>query len=524
MATASGRGRASTVIGVTYDVVGLLGRGGSAVVELAVDAHGRRVAAKRVVLAGSAVQIHAARVRLRREAQILSALAHPGIVPVLDVIDDGTDVVLVMPAMVENLEDRVRRLGPRPPGEVATLGRVLLEALAAAHRHGVVHRDIKPANVLFDERGVPALADFGAAVTAEMTAGLTGAGAVLGTPMWMAPEQARGAPAGPPGDVFSLAATLAFALSGAGPYPPGPPLGVLAHAAAGRLRPLPPELPAALRAPLSRMLDADPARRPSAAAVLGGVGGTLTAPAPAPDPGRPPTAAAAGAAVRKRGRRLRRLAARLAGDPPARPRHRRRWPLIASAVTAGALLAAAGVVVATGTGPARVASAPPPSACAPEPYQPCGAPGPAPHTNGWTCLPGWYNLDGSASDGCESHSDYSPGTVLTDRAPVRANLVPPNTTDSFPTHVAGHALDLCWGALHVTLTAPAGTAERLQVLQGTTVVASALSADGTPATASVAKPSCFGSDSEELTVTVTGVAATGAAADTDFTLSRDAGW
>lgn len=514
MATAAGLGSASTVMAVTYDVVGLLGRGGSAVVELAVDAHGRRVATKRVALAGSAAQIHAARVRLRREAQILSSLAHPGIVPVLDVIDDGADVVVVMPAMVENLEDRVRRLGPRPPGEVAALGRALLEALAVAHRHGVVHRDIKPANVLFDERAAPALADFGAAVTAEMTAGLTGSGAVLGTPMWMAPEQARGAPAGPPGDVFSLAATLAFAASGLGPYPPGPPLAVLGHAAAGRVRPLPGGLPDSLRAPLSRMLDPDPVRRPSAAAVLGGVGGTLAAPTPAAGP--------RGSAPRPQRRRLRRLAVRLLGDPPAEAR--RRWPLVASVATAGAVLAAAGIVAATGAGPARVASAPPSSACTPEPYQPCGARRPAPHTNGWTCLPGWYNLDGSASDGCESHSDYSPGTVLTDRAPVRANLVPPSTTDSFPTRVAGHALDLCWGTLHVTLTAPVGTAERLQVLQGSKVVASALSADGMPATASVAKPSCFGSDSEDLTVSVTAVAATGAAADTNFILSRDAGW
>ena len=535
---------------MTYDVVGLLGRGGSAVVELAVDAHGRRVATKRVVLAGSAAQIHAARVRLRREAQILSSLAHPGIVPVLDIVDDGTDVVLVMPAMAENLEDRVRRLGPRPAGEVVAIGRVLLEALAAAHRHGVVHRDIKPANVLFDGRGAPALADFGAAVTAEMTAGLTGSGAVLGTPMWMAPEQARGAPAGPPGDVFSLAATLSFAASGRGPYPPGPPLAVLGHAAAGRILPLPGEVPANLRSALARMLDPDPAGRPSAAAVLGGVGHTLTAPAPAaphpagsPHPGGPPHPAGsphpggpprpAGSPhpggppgpIRSIGRRLAPLAARAAGDPRPEPRRRRRWPLIA-ATAATAVVAAVVALALTGPAPdpAPLASAPSPTACTPEPYQPCGSAGPAPHTDGYACLPGWYDLDGSAADGCESRSDYTPGTVLTDRAPVRANLVPPYTTDSFSTRVSGHALDLCWGTLHVTLTAPAGTAERVQVLKGSTVVGSALSADGSPATASVSKPTCFGSDSEDLTVTVTEVAATGASANSDFTLTRDAGW
>ena len=173
-----------------YEVVGVLGRGGSAVVELAIDGNGARVATKRVALTGSAAQMHLARQRLRREAEILRDLAHPGIVPILDVIDDGSDVVLVFPAYAENLEDRVSRLGPLPPGEVAHIGGVLLAALAAAHRHGVVHRDIKPANVLFSSAGEPALSDFGVAVRRDVTAGLTPAGTVIGTPMWMAPEQA----------------------------------------------------------------------------------------------------------------------------------------------------------------------------------------------------------------------------------------------------------------------------------------------------------------------------------------------
>src|SRR5262249_59572908 len=114
--------------------------------------------------------------RRRREAQVLQHLAHPGIVPTLDVIDDGSEVVLVFPAWYENLEDRVERLGPLSAEEVTRIGRVLLTALAAAHRHGVVHRDIKPANVLFDYAGEPALSDFGVAVSRDVTAGLTPAG------------------------------------------------------------------------------------------------------------------------------------------------------------------------------------------------------------------------------------------------------------------------------------------------------------------------------------------------------------
>jgi hypothetical protein len=148
----------------------------------------------------------------------------------------------------------------------------------------------------------------------------------------------------------------------------------------------------------------------------------------------------------------------------------------------------------------------------------------APHTNGKACDPGWYDLDGIAADGCESHSDFVPGIALTADLPVRANLVPASAIASFTTHVSGNSLNFCWGALHITLTAPAHAAEQLTVWKGTRKVADALSADGSPATATVGKPSCFGADSEDLTVTVTVVAATGAASAADFTLTRDGGW
>lgn len=501
----------STVNRVSYEVVGVLGRGGSAVVELAVDATGRRVATKRVALTGSADQIRAARVRLRREAEILGSLAHPGILPVLEIIDDGAEVMLVLPAMIENLEQRVGRLGPLPLVEVVALGRILLEAVAAAHRLGVVHRDIKPANVLFDEAGRPALADFGAAASAGMTAGLTVASSVLGTPMWMAPEQARGAPAGPAADIFALGATLRYAASGTEPYLPGPPLAVLGRASRGEVLPVPAAVPAPLRTALQTMLDPDPGRRPSAAGMLGGTGGTMLAPVA----GSPPRL------IRRAGRTLRSLPARILGDP--RPDQLpRRWPWIAAAGLAGltaTVLTAAWL--AGGSGPQRAAAA---TRCAPLPYQPCGSPGPASHTDGRTCDPGWYDLDGSAANGCESHSDYQPGTALTSGMPVSANLVPPYTTATFVTHVSGHASSLCWGALHITITAPARTAEKVSINKGPRQLATALSADGNPATASVHKPSCLGSDSEELTVTVTALAADGASAATDFTLTRDGGW
>src|SRR6202049_356915 len=122
---------------VSYTVVGLLGRGGMAVVELAVDGAGREVARKRVCLHGSAREIELARLRIRREAEILSSLHHPGIVPLLDMEDDGADIVLVMPRMATSLADRVATEGPLGRVAVATIGKVLLDALSTAHRAGL---------------------------------------------------------------------------------------------------------------------------------------------------------------------------------------------------------------------------------------------------------------------------------------------------------------------------------------------------------------------------------------------------
>jgi hypothetical protein len=416
-------------------------------------------------------------------------LAHPGIVPILDVIDDGSEVLLVFPAWFENLDDRVARLGLLAPDEVLCVGRVLLDALAAAHRQGVVHRDIKPANILFDQAGEAALSDFGIAVTTDFTAGLTPDGTVVGTPMWMAPEQARGEPAGPAGDVFSLGAALRFAATGEGPYGSGPGPALVERARRHQIRPLPTGLPVALRVPLQQMLDHRPERRPSAAAVLGGLEGTTVTRI---QPARRHSVAA--------------LARRILIPEPTRPAgrargHRKR---LAAVVLAGAVTASCAGLLAAG--------------------RDNGTAIPRPHTSGKACVAGWYELDGIPADGCESHSDYVAGLALTKGAPVHANLVPPTATDSFSTHVSGDALALCWGALHVTLTAPPNTAEEVTVWKGATRLARALSADGAPATATVNKPSCFGGDSEDLTVKVTAVVTSGSATANDFTLTRDGGW
>ena len=242
------------------------------VVDLAAGVDGERVALKRVALAGSAEALAAARARIRREAEVLGQLDHPGIVPLLDVVDDGDDVVLVMPWLRGgSLADR----GVMSPAEIEALADHLLPALAAAHRAGVVHRDVKPANVLFDDDSRPLLADFGVATARDATAGLTVGGlGPVGTAGFVAPEQVRGEPVGPAADVFSLGATLRWAATGVGPYGEGSSELLLWRAARGKVDRCPKTLPAALRHRIDAMLDPRAERRPSAAALAGGPDGT----------------------------------------------------------------------------------------------------------------------------------------------------------------------------------------------------------------------------------------------------------
>ena len=376
-----------------YEVQRRLGRGGMGVVDLATDPSGNLVACKRLLLHGSADEMHRARHRIRREAAALARLRHPNIVPLLDVVDDGDDVVLVLPYLPGGtLAEQVAHHGTLSPGQVHVLADALFGALAEAHRQGIVHRDIKPANVLFDERGQPFLTDFGVATLRDATGGLTATGAVIGTPEFMAPEQARGELVGPPADVFSLGATLLFGATGHPPYGRADTPVIIQRAARGRLSPAPlrprPLACAAASSPRSpgrRSADPRPRRaagagpRGLAAPVPEGPGGTLIAP-PAPARRRVPRRAVGiafgGRRPAGRGPHRRR---------PRRSRRHRRPP-------------------ATPTTPTT-------APCVDLPYQPCGSP-PAPNTDGRVCLAGFYDVDGDPTTGCEVRSDTLNGTTL----------------------------------------------------------------------------------------------------------------
>ena len=156
--------------------------------------------------------------------------------------------------------------GPLPPRSVLALAAGLAEGLNAIHATGVVHRDLKPANVLLAEDG-PRVIDFGISRAVEASA-LTHTGLVVGSPGFMSPEQAEGREAGPPSDIFSLGAVLAFAATGQGPFGTGS-TPALVYRVVHSLPNLE-HLPAEVRPVVERCLAKDPSRRPTAAQLLAG--------------------------------------------------------------------------------------------------------------------------------------------------------------------------------------------------------------------------------------------------------------
>jgi WD40 repeat protein len=211
-----------------YVVIGEVGRGGMGVVYQARHRDLRRMVALKMILAG-AFASEAQRQRFRREAELAARVQHPHIVQVYEVgLHDGHPFLAMEWVAGGSLADRLGA-DPWPPLAAAGLVETLARAIDVAHRTGVVHRDLKPSNILLQTGAgaaadgplagaIPKVADFGLARATDTDGSLTSTGLTMGTPEYMAPEQAAGAEAGPAADIYALGAILYRLLTGQPPF------------------------------------------------------------------------------------------------------------------------------------------------------------------------------------------------------------------------------------------------------------------------------------------------------------------
>ena len=209
-----------------YEIIGQLGAGGMGVVYRANDTLLQRAVALKV-LPADAMADESRQRRFLQEARAASALNHPHIVTIYDVIhEDGVYAIVMELIDGTSLQELVER-GPVPVQQAVSIARQIADALAVAHAAGIVHRDLKPANVLVTPRGHAKVLDFGIAkldpiygtgTESNTRTALTMMGTVVGTAAYMSPEQARGEPVDARTDVFSLGVVLYEMLSGRSPF------------------------------------------------------------------------------------------------------------------------------------------------------------------------------------------------------------------------------------------------------------------------------------------------------------------
>jgi serine/threonine-protein kinase len=230
--------------------------------------------------------------RFRGEARTMATINHPGVVDVYDYGSDQQIAFLVMEYVEgDALSTTLGRVGRLTPARTMALVAQAADALHAAHEKGIVHRDVKPGNLLVRPNGTLVLTDFGIARSA-LVGQLTAAGSVLGTASYISPEQATGSIASPASDVYALGVVAYQCLSGRRPFEGENPLDIAMQHVRDAPRPLPADIPPAVRAIVERSLAKDPsARWPTAATLAAVARQAATAappmhPAPAP-PGRP---------------------------------------------------------------------------------------------------------------------------------------------------------------------------------------------------------------------------------------------
>ncbi|MBI3270726.1 MAG: VCBS repeat-containing protein [Planctomycetes bacterium] len=203
-----------------YEILEEVGRGGMGVVYRARQSEINRIVALKVLLSGKIAGDEEVR-RFQREAAAAASLSHPGIVAVHDVGIEAERHFFTMDFIEgKSLARLVRESGPLAPPEALRIVRQVAEAVQHAHTRGIIHRDLKPDNIILRPDGRPVVTDFGLAKPVSDTSRLTATGILVGTLVYMSPEQASGDPdqVGPLSDVYSLGAVLYELLTGRPPF------------------------------------------------------------------------------------------------------------------------------------------------------------------------------------------------------------------------------------------------------------------------------------------------------------------
>ena len=305
-----------------YRILRVLGRGGMGVVFEAEDVGlERRVGVK--VMQSAVGDDGRARLRFLSEARAAAKVHCDHVVTIFQVGEDQGVPFLAMELLHgESLDEQLKRSHRPSLQETLRIGREIALGLAAAHEQGLIHRDIKPGNVWVEPSGRAKILDFGLARPIERDAHLTSSGSIVGTPAYMAPEQARGEKVDGRADLFSLGCILYRLCTGSLPFQGDTAMDVLVSLATQTPPPvseLSPETPPALVSLIHRLLSKDREKRPaSATEVVEAIKAIEERKTPTAERGTPASG----------------------GSPP----RRRKWPLIAAAAAACIALIAAGVV------------------------------------------------------------------------------------------------------------------------------------------------------------------------------------
>ena len=253
-----------------YRILKELGRGGMGVVYQAEDPKLKRLVALKAMLPGLAAD-DAARQRFLREAQAMAAVHHDHVVTI-HAVDEANGVPFLAMEFLQGMPMDQWLKGGRKPSiaQLLRLGREIAEGLAAAHERGLIHRDIKPGNIWLDSshKGRVKILDFGLARSGQEDVHLTRTGAIVGTPAYMAPEQARGEKVDARGDLFSLGCVLYRLCTGTMPFAGNTTTALLMALALDTpksVRDLNSDVPPELADLVTRLLEKEPAKRPQSA-------------------------------------------------------------------------------------------------------------------------------------------------------------------------------------------------------------------------------------------------------------------